>query len=219
MEPDLRENRLRTDLAALEALRAQSTILQFEASQPADRYTITFRGKGLARGSSGSDIGIVELHQVDLRMPYGYPERPPDIRWLTPILHPNISFSGFLNLAEVGLPWSEDLGLDVICERLWDVARGAYMNLEKSANYSAKSWFEKENQFELPLDRRPLRDKAGAGNTNIVRYQRRGQGVQIPAPGTPSEVIFIDENTPVPSIPSFSPARQRPGDVLYIGPE
>jgi len=49
MEPDLRENRLRTDLAALEALRAQSTILQFEASQPADRYTITFRGKGLAR--------------------------------------------------------------------------------------------------------------------------------------------------------------------------
>ena len=77
-------------------------------------------------------------------MPYGYPERPPDIRWLTPILHPNISFSGFLNLAEVGLPWSEDLGLEVVCERLWDVARGSYMNLEKSANYAAKSWFEKE---------------------------------------------------------------------------
>ena len=71
---------------------------------------------------------------------------------------------------------------------------------------------------ELP-DPVRLFEPEGAGNTNIVRYQRRGQGVQIPAPGTPSEVIFIDENTPVPSIPSYSPARQRPGDVLYIGPE
>lgn len=219
MDQEQRENRLAADLAALEALRAQSTILQFEASQPADRYTITFRGKGLARSASGSDIGIVELHQIDLRMPYGYPEHPPDIRWLTPILHPNISFSGFLNLAEVGLPWSEDLGLDVICERLWDVARGAHMNLEKSANFSAKNWFEKENKFDLPLDRRPLRDRGGVSNANIVRYQRRGQSVQIPAPGTPSEVIFIDENTPVPSIPSRPPQRPRSGDVLYIGPE
>ncbi|MBC7856436.1 MAG: hypothetical protein IAF94_23650 [Pirellulaceae bacterium] len=219
MEQDLRENRLRTDLAALEALRAQSTILQFETSEPADRYTITFRGKGLARSAAGSDISIVELHQVDLRLPFSYPQRAPDIRWLTPILHPNISFSGFLNLAEVGLPWSEDLGLDVVCERLWDVARGAYMNLEKSANFSAKNWYEKENQHELPLDRRPLRDRGGSGNTNIVRYQRRGQNLQIPASGTPSEVIFIDENTPVPSIPSRGPIRQRAGDVLYIGPE
>src|SRR5687768_12904531 len=94
MDQDLRENRLRTDLAALEALRAQSTILQFETSEPADRYTITFRGKGLARSAAGSDISIVELHQVDLRLPFSYPQRPPDIRWLTPILHPNISFSG-----------------------------------------------------------------------------------------------------------------------------
>ena len=63
-----------------------------------------------------------------------------------------------------------------------------------------------------------MRDRGGSGNTNIVRYQRRGQGLQM-APGTPSEVIFIDENTPVPSIPSRGPIRQRPGDVLYIGPE
>ena len=219
MDQDQRDYRLRSDLAALEALRAQSTILQFDVSQPPDRYTITFRGKGLARGASGSEIGIVELHQIDLRMPYGYPERPPDVRWLTPILHPNISFSGFLNLGEIGLPWSEDLGLDVVCERLWDVARGAYMNLEKSANFSAKNWFEKEHRFELPLDSRPLRDRGGASNTNIVRYQRRGQNVQIPAPGMPSDVIFIGEDTPVPSIPSRPPVRPRPGEVLYIGPE
>jgi len=218
MEQEQRENRLAADLAALEALRAQSTILQFEPSQPPDRYTITFRGKGLARSPSGSEIGIVELHQIDLRMPFGYPERPPDIRWMTPILHPNVSFSGFLNLAEVGLPWSEDLGLDVVCERLWDIARGAYMNLDKAANYSAKTYFEKERAFELPVDRRPLRDRGPASTTNVVRYQRRGQGVQIPAPGTPSEVIFIDENTPVPAIPLRNPSR-RTGDVLYIGPE
>jgi ubiquitin-protein ligase len=54
----------------------------------------------LARSAAGSDMHR-RIASGRSRMPYGYPERPPDIRWLTPILHPNISFSGFLNLRKL----------------------------------------------------------------------------------------------------------------------
>jgi ubiquitin-protein ligase len=219
MDPESRNARLKSDLAALTSLRGDSSILSFEpAGDPPDRYTLTFRGKGLGREGMSIDVSVIELHQVDLRMPYSYPERPPDVRWLTPIVHPNISFSGFLNLAEIGLPWSPDLTLDILCERLWDVARGAYVNLEKAANYAAKNWYEQECGFELPVDVRPLRDKLQISLPNVVKYQRRGGGVQL-ASGTPMEVMYIDENTPVPPLPPRIRRGRGGEDVLYIGPE
>jgi hypothetical protein len=224
---ETRDARLKADKELLAALQAASTIFTCEPSgESAERYTLTFRGKGLARDSSAqSDVAIVELHQVDLRMPYSYPSSPPDIRWLTPIWHPNVSFSGFVNLADVGLVWTKEVPLDVVCQRLWDVARGEYRNESKATNYAAKNWFEKECEFSLPVDPRPLRDKGGAASSNVVRYQRRaGQGVQLA--GAAREVMFIDENTPTPDLPerqAYVPAaRRRPrgdGDVLYIGPE
>ena len=57
-----------------------------------------------------------------------------------------------VDLAAIGLPWTPDLTPDILVERLWDVARGAYVNLEKAANYAAKNWYEQECRFELPVD-------------------------------------------------------------------
>jgi ubiquitin-protein ligase len=222
-----REARLKADRELLTALQAASTIFTCEPSgEPPERYMLTFRGKGLARDASAqSDVTTVELHQVDLRMPYSYPSSPPDIRWLTPIWHPNVSFSGFVNLADVGLVWTKEVPLDVVCQRLWDVARGEFQNAAKATNYAAKNWFEKECEVPLPVDPRPLRDRAAASGSNVVRYQRRaGQAVQLAGAGR--DVMFIDENTPTPDVPARPPyvpvARRRPhgnDDVLYIGPE
>jgi hypothetical protein len=226
-----RTERLARDRAALEALRTASSIFSFESTgEPPDRYTLTFRGKGLARDAANqSEVTTTDLHQVDLRMPYSYPASPPDIRWLTPIMHPNVSFSGFVNLADVGLSWSKELPLDVVCERLWDAARAEFLNLNKASNYAAKNWYEKENTQALPVDQRPLRDRAAAavGGANIVRYERRAgsPGVQLAGATSAGDVVFIDENTPTPAMPARQPYvpvehRRRGGeDVIYIGPE
>jgi len=229
MDQQTRQDRLNADRESLAALAAASTILAFEATgDPPDRYALTFRGKGLARDvSSSSDVAISELHQIDLRLPYSYPNSPPDIRWLTPLWHPSVSFSGFVNLADVGLVWTNDIPLDLVCERLWDVARAAFVHPTRATNYAAKNWFEKECPFHLPVDSRPLRDHATASASNIVRYQRRaGQATQFVGAAAMSEVMFIDENTPTPSLPARQPyipvSRRRRGndeDVIYIGPE
>ncbi|WP_425617200.1 ubiquitin-conjugating enzyme E2 [Anatilimnocola sp. NA78] len=224
MDPKQRTERLQADQALLQKLSAGSSLLKVESfGEPADRYVFTFRGKGLARDvSQAGEVSIVELHQVELRLPYAYPTSPPDIRWLTPILHPNISFSGFVNLNEMGLPWMPDVGLDVICERLWDVARSAYLNLDRATNYSAKNWYEDECKFQLPVDNRPLRSGGSVSTSNIVRYSHRaGEGVRWASPTASGEVLFIDENTPTPGAATAAP-RRRPAagdDVFYIGPE
>ena len=225
MDPAQRTARLQEDQALLQALAANNSILRVESQgEPADRYVLTFRGKGLARDVSQSgEVSVVELHQVELRLPYAYPASPPDIRWLTPLLHPNVSFSGFVNMNDMGLPWTPDVGLDVIVERLWDIARSAYLNLDRATNYSAKNWYEDECKFQLPVDMRPLRGAAHTSPSNIVRYSHRsGEGVRWNSPTAAGEVLFIDENT-TPSSAAALPQRRRPApggdDVFYIGPE
>jgi ubiquitin-conjugating enzyme len=227
VEQQVRQDRLQADHQALAALAAASSIFSFSGDgESADRYTLMFRGKGLARqASSATQIMPIELHQIDLRMPYAYPASPPDVRWLTPLWHPNVSFSGFVNMDDMGLAWSVDLPLDVLCERLWDMARAAYMNPDKAANYPAKTWFQRGCSFKLPVDPRPLRDRAPMSGSNIVRYQRRtGKPVQLTGAPASREVMFIDESTPTPPLPPrrpYIPVGRRRGndDVLYIGPE
>ncbi len=226
-----RQDRLKSDFEAIQALKAASTLFDFETTgEPPERYTVTFRGKGVARGSSGEEVEIIELHRCDIRLPYSYPERGPDIRWLTPIFHPNISFSGFINLKQIGLPWEKDITLDVVVERLWDLARMAHVTEDKAVNYTAKNWFEEENTLRLPLDHRPLRDKSAPAKSNVIRYERRGETeINLPAGKEDAGVFYIGEDTPIPqsaegrgSLPPrrVPPRRVQPDeddDILYIG--
>jgi ubiquitin-protein ligase len=219
-----REDRLNADHASLRALDEASTIFSMEVTgQPPDRYTITFTGKGLGRDpGSQSEVSIVELHQIDLRMPYAYPQSPPDIRWITPIMHPNVSFSGFVNLGDIGIVWTRETPIELVVERLWDVARGEFANHDKATNYAAKNWFAKQMEHDLPVDRRSLRDRGPGGGSNVVRYERRG-GRSVQLAGAAGEVMFIDETTPTPKLPPRQPIprRRRGGDdeVIYIGDE
>ena len=225
MTHDSRDSRLLADHETLQALRQCSSIFDFEAGgEPPDRYTLSFRGKGVSQCiSSRADIEMIELHRIDMRLPFAYPDTPPDLRWVTPILHPNVSFSGFIHLRDVGLPWDDSVTLDAVCERLWDVARMAYMNLDRTTNYSAKSWLEKQQGVVFPVDPRPLRDKMPPAGANVVRYQRRGQ----PPPRRPpagGEIFYIGEDTPDPPLPDrqHRPRYPRPGDdddILFIDDE
>jgi ubiquitin-protein ligase len=210
--PDSHE-RLRAEHQALEKLRAASTILTFQPTgEPPERYTITFRGRGISRASAArGGFEEVQVHKVEVRLPYAYPEHPPDVRWLTPIMHPNISYSGCVNLHEIGLDWTPEIMLDALCERLWDIARLAYVNSASPSNFAAEKWLQEQTQFALPLDSRPLRDIVPTSNPNIVKYSRRdGLPMAMMEAEESSDVLFIGEDTPTPRI------GRGDGDILYI---
>ncbi len=226
MSQQTRDERLEAELESLRALKKLSSILDFETKgDPPDRYTITFRGRGVCRDSSShSDVEFVDLHRCEIRLGYSYPQRGPDIRWLTNIFHPNISFSGFINLKEIGLPWEQALTLDVVCERLWDIVRMAHVNEDQASNYAAKTYFQKESTLKLPLDQRPLRDHSAPTGSNVISYERRpGSGVSLPQSKNTTDVLFIGDEPPVQSAPPAPPRQKRPplptdqdDDILFI---
>lgn len=170
-----REKRLWQEVETLRALKKQSSIFDFEFSgDPPDKFIVSFSGKGIGRpNGSGAEPEVVEFHQIQIQMAYLYPAREPDLKWLTPIFHPNLSNSGFVDMEDIGLVWEENLSIEIICERLWDVIRLAHVDLDGSSQYLARDWFRNECAFKLPLDPRPLRDHSIARQSNVVQYVRR----------------------------------------------
>jgi ubiquitin-protein ligase len=213
-----RSEKLIADLQALQGLQDASTILRLEPTgNPPDRYLVTFHGKGLRRDVSTGAVVEQLQHQCELRLGSSYPRYAPDIRWLTPLFHPNISFGGFIRTDDVGIPWNADLTLDVVCERLWDVARLAYYDLDNAANYAAGRWLQESREVALPADPRPLRDKTAAVNKNIVRYRRRGEQQIDFGPGEQQQdTLYIGEQPSLPATPGGSQSGDG-DDVLYIG--
>lgn len=216
MTAPTRKERLLADQRSMELLRSTSTILDYRAAgNPPDRYTVIFRGRGLFRDPNRGQIDLREVHECDIRLPWSYPQRAPELRWQTPLFHPNISFGGFIRLDDIGLAWDESLGLQLICERLWDVARLAYVNLPETSNYAAKRWLASQKQWTLPVDRRPLCDDLRPTHANVIRYGRRdGRKVILPEAEIEEDVLYIDESTPPPRARA-NPKREQ--EIWYLG--
>lgn len=157
MHQSPRIRRLRSDLSALERLRSESSVFQFAAKgDPVDHYLITFRGKSL--WIDQGRIKTLELHRIEIKLGPSYPRTIPELRWVTPIHHPNISEIGMICLGGYGTNWAPSVQLDELCTMLWDMARYHNYDIRSPYNRDAAHWVAKQSSFTFPLDPRPLRD-------------------------------------------------------------
>ena len=156
-----RVRRLRSDLLAMERLQSESSVLRFRVQgKPPQHYFITFQGNSLAR-----DRGPVvtrKQHEVEIKLGASYPRTMPEIRWLTPIYHPNISEIGMVCLGGYGTHWVPSLNLDELCGMLWDMARYHNYDIRSPYNREAALWVANQSSYVFPLDTRPLRDLRAA---------------------------------------------------------
>lgn len=149
--------RLRSDLAAMERLAAESSIVRFRSfGKPANRYLIEFLGRGLAREKG--KVTPREQHEVEVKLGSSYPRTMPELRWLTPIYHPNISEIGLVCLGGYGTHWVPSLHLDALCGMLWDMARYHNYDIRSPYNRDAALWAANQTSILFPTDPRPLRD-------------------------------------------------------------
>ena len=153
--------RFRTDLAAMQRLADESSILRFQATgQPANRYVVEFLGVSLAR--SRGKVVPQNRHEVEIRLGSSYPRTMPEIRWISPIYHPNISEIGLVCLGGYGTHWVPSLHLDELCLMLWDMARFHNYDIRSPYNKEAALWAANQSTYAFPTDVRPLRDKRAA---------------------------------------------------------
>ncbi|HZL73387.1 MAG TPA: ubiquitin-conjugating enzyme E2 [Planctomycetota bacterium] len=228
-----RGRRLVADAEALKALREQSSILDFQAhGDPPERYLVTFRGRGLARRSEVDPVETADVHRVEIRLGIDYPRSRPDLQWLTGIYHPNISGVGAVCLGGYSTNWAPSLGLAELVEMLWDMVRMANYDPKSAYNYAAGRWCETQTLFDLPVDKRSLRDRVGRTvGSNVIKLEINAPAkaapvpaaipifsapAPIPAPPPPpapvEDILIIDDVTPEPS----RPPRPKDDDILII---
>jgi len=157
MHESPRIRRLRNDLTALERLCSESSVFEFQATgNPPHHYLITFKGKGLCRDRG--KVKIVHYHRVEIKLGASYPRTIPELRWLTPVYHPNISEIGMVCLGGYGTHWVPSVQLDELCMMLWDMARYFNYDIRSPYNRDAALWVANQTSILFPTDSRPLRD-------------------------------------------------------------
>lgn len=220
-----RDRRLKSDFQALERLKVQSSILDFEVlDQPPTRYVISFKGKGLMQPPNSDAVTIQDFHQVEIRLGVNYPRSKPDLKWKSPLFHPNISALGQVCLGGYSTHWVPSLNLDELCEMLWDMVRYANYDVKSPYNYKAARWVERQQIYKFPLDTRSLRDKVQAG---LVEPADLGPKLSAPppaatkpsspkpAPKVEEDLVFIDGD----AAPEEEEEKKKTEDVMYIGDE
>jgi hypothetical protein len=190
-----RIRRLRNDHRALEQLRGESSILDFDAvGEPAEKYIIRFYGQGLWRPEAPGHVALRALHEVRIKLGASYPRMMPELTWMSPIFHPNISASGVVCLGGYGTHWVPSLSLDELCGMLWDMIRYRNFDVESPYNREAALWAKTQTRFRFPLDDRPIRDRLANGNQREVS-PRAACAAPILGPARPAtreEVLIIE---------------------------
>jgi ubiquitin-protein ligase len=156
-----RMRRLRNDRLALERLRTESSVFRFGAhGDPPHQYNVLFQGRGLWRDRG--KVRFHETHRIEIKLGASYPRTMPEIRWLTPIYHPNISEIGMVCLGGYGTHWVPSVQLDELCIMLWDMLRYHNYDIRSPYNRDAALWVASQTAIRFPTDMRPLRDLRAA---------------------------------------------------------
>ena len=157
MHASPRLRRLKNDYLALDRLRQESSVFSFTAhGSPPHHYQLTFHGRSLWRDRG--KVKLLDTHRVELKLGASYPRTMPEIRWITPIFHPNISEIGMVCLGGYGTNWVPSLQLDELCVMLWDMARYHNYDIRSPYNRDSALWASSQTGIAFPTDHRPLRD-------------------------------------------------------------
>ena len=166
-----RVRRLMADHQSIKQLSQESSILEWNsAGDPPSTYLLRFVGRGLALDDQGHPVEQ-SVHEVRVHLGANYPRVMPELHWLTPIFHPNISANGLVCLGGYSTHWVPSLKLDDLCVMLWDMIRYRNFDIASPYNRVAAEWAKSQRYFILPLDARSLRDLA-------VRSDRASAGSQ-----------------------------------------
>jgi hypothetical protein len=147
----------------------------------------------------------------------------PEIRWVTPIYHPNISEIGMVCLGAYGTHWVPSLALDELCVMLWDMARYQNYDIRSPYNREAAQWAAVQSGFRFPMDPRPLRDgRVALGRVETLTPLEEPPGPEKPAAKRPADgesvcILDMEIDLSLASAPRPSPRpAPPPEEVIFL---
>jgi ubiquitin-protein ligase len=157
MSFDFRETRLRNDYERVRDLVNRSEfvhILSTEADPP-ERYLIRFTCKGVEKLRPNGEPVYREAHEVSLYLHAEYPLKQPQLKWLTPIFHPNIHVTGAVCIGA----WWPAKTLDEMLLTLGEMIQYKNFDPKDPMNSKAAAWALRQKNL-FPIDSRPLKGQS-----------------------------------------------------------
>jgi ubiquitin-protein ligase len=147
-----RIRRLESDYKRVKARFDGWHLIHLKATEgsPPEKYCIIYNIRGLYTGPDGKIIER-DQHRLVISLGLEYPRRPPQLRLMTPIFHPNF------NQTEVCAQdnYASSEGLDDLIIRIGQMIAYQFYNTKSPLNGLAAKWAA-ENSYKLPVDRREI---------------------------------------------------------------
>ncbi|RMH01314.1 MAG: hypothetical protein D6706_02045 [Chloroflexi bacterium] len=156
---NIRETRLRNDYARIQELVERSEFIHVVATEgnPPERYRIRFTCQGVERLRSNGRPVLREHHEVTIYLHAEYPLKQPQLKWLTPIFHPNIHVTGAVCIGA----WWPAKTLDELLLTLGEMIQYKNYDPKDPMNSRAAAW-ALQNRHLFPIDKRELKGKSVA---------------------------------------------------------
>ena len=164
MSFDIRETRLRNDHKRIRDLVNRSELIHILHAEgnPPEKYHIQFTCRGIGKlGAAGKPV-FRDKHEVSIYLHAEYPLKQPQLKWLTPIFHPNIHSSGAVCIGA----WWPAKTLDELLLTLGEMVQYKNLGPKDPMNSKAAAWALR-NKRKFPIDPRPLKGRSREDEINI----------------------------------------------------
>jgi ubiquitin-protein ligase len=167
-----KEARLREEFDKLRKLESRSKFIKVATPDlmqgyPPEKYIITYTCMGIARIDDRGNPVKTEHHQVEMLLPFEFPNREPNLRWLTPIWHPNIEHEEPNHVCTNNIQsWFKTKSLDFLVIEMGEMVQYKRYHARWEAPYpidrDVATWVMNFAEPQgivgpnLPFDKRPL---------------------------------------------------------------
>lgn len=157
MSFDIRETRLQNDYQRIRELVDRSEFIHVLSTEgnPPEKYIIRFTCRGVEKITNTDRPIYRESHEVSIYLHAEYPLKQPQLKWLTPIFHPNIHVTGAVCIGA----WWPAKTLDELLLTLGEMVQYKNYDPKDPMNSKAATWALR-NKRNFPVDDRDLKGQS-----------------------------------------------------------
>ena len=160
---NIRETRLRNDFKQVQDLVNRSELIHVVSTDgdPIERYLIRYTCKSVEKLDGSGKPVFRESHEVSLYLHAEYPIKQPQLKWQTPIFHPNIHVTGAVCIGQ----WWAGKSLTELLLTIGEMIQFKNYDPKDPMNSKAAAWAMRNKRL-FPIDDRPLK---GQSLTDLIK--------------------------------------------------